>query len=109
MAVSPNTPIDTVLPYLDRLGLVLIMSVEPGFGGQSFMPSVLPKVTALKEEIERRGLNIDIEIDGGINDETIAQAKKAGANVFVSGSYIFKSEDRKAAIEKLRSIANGFD
>ena len=109
MAVSPNTPIDTVLPYLDRLGLVLIMSVEPGFGGQSFMPSVLPKVTALKEEIERRGLNIDIEIDGGINDETTAQAKKAGANVFVSGSYIFKSEDRKAAIEKLRSIANGFD
>ena len=72
------------------------------------MPSVLPKVTALKEGSERRGLNIDIEIDGGINDETIAQAKSR-RKCLCFGSYIFKSEDRKAAIEKPRSIANGFD
>ena len=107
IAISPNTPYEVVLPYLNEIGMVLVMSVEPGFGGQCFCPFVLPKVEALRAEIENRGLNVAIEIDGGINDETIADAKKAGANVFVSGSFIFKSNDRKAAIEKLRAIANG--
>lgn len=87
LSVKPGTPIEEIYPYLDKLSLVLIMTVEPGFGGQSFMEDMMPKVTAVKNEIERRGLkDIDIEVDGGINKGTISVAAKAGANAFVSGS-----------------------
>lgn len=105
LTVKPATPVEEILPYLDKLSMVLIMTVEPGFGGQSFMEDMMPKVSLLREEINRRGLDCEIEVDGGINEKTIAIAAKAGADVFVSGNAIFSSPDRKAAIEKFKAIA----
>ena len=102
VSVKPNTPIEAVYPYLDRCDMILIMTVEPGFGGQSFMPAMLDKVKTLRAEIERRGLDIDIQVDGGINAETSKLAVAAGANVLVAGSAVFKAADRRAAIEALR-------
>lgn len=103
LVVKPNTPINVVFPYLKDISMVLIMTVEPGFGGQSFMNDMLPKVTELKQEIERQGLDVDIQVDGGVDSETASLCKKAGANVLVAGSYIFKSEDVKKAIEILKA------
>ncbi len=105
LTVKPATPVEDILPYLDKLSMVLVMTVEPGFGGQSFMEDMMPKVAKLREEINRRGLNCEIEVDGGINEKTIAIAAKAGADVFVSGNAIFSSPDRKATIEKFKTIA----
>ncbi len=102
VSIKPKTPIEAVYPYLDRCDMILIMTVEPGFGGQSFMPDMLEKVRALRTEIERRGLDIDIQVDGGINAETSKLAVAAGANVLVAGSAVFKASDRRAAIEALR-------
>ena len=102
VSIKPKTPIEAVYPYLDRCDMVLIMTVEPGFGGQSFMPDMLDKVRALRAEIEKRGLSIDIQVDGGINAETAKLAKAAGANVLVAGSAVFKPADRRLAIEALR-------
>lgn len=102
ISVKPNTPIEAVYPYLDRCDMVLIMTVEPGFGGQSFMPDMLEKVSALRAEINKRGLDIDIQVDGGINATTAKLATEAGANVLVAGSAVFKASDRRAAIEALR-------
>ena len=103
LVVKPNTPINVVFPYLKDISMVLIMTVEPGFGGQSFMEDMLPKVTALREEIERQGLNIDIQVDGGVDNITASACKDAGANVLVAGSYIFKSPDVKEAINILKA------
>ena len=103
LVVKPNTPINVVFPYLKDISMVLIMTVEPGFGGQSFMHDMLPKVTELRQEIEKQGLNVDIQVDGGVDSETASLCKKAGANVLVAGSYIFKSPDVKKAIELLKS------
>lgn len=105
LTVKPATPVEEILPYLDKLSMVLVMTVEPGFGGQSFMEDMMPKVAKLREEINRRGLNCEIEVDGGINEKTIAIAAKAGADVFVSGNAIFSSPDRKATIENFKAIA----
>lgn len=105
ICVKPKTPAEAVLPFIDLCDLILVMTVEPGFGGQSFMEDMMPKVSRLREEINRRGLNCEIEVDGGINEKTIAIAAKAGADVFVSGNAIFSSPDRKAAIEKFKAIA----
>ncbi len=102
VSIKPATPIESVYPYLDRCDMVLIMTVEPGFGGQSFMPDMLEKVKVLRAEIERLGLDIDIQVDGGINAETSKLAVSAGANVLVAGSAVFKAADRHAAIEALR-------
>lgn len=102
VSIKPKTPVEAVYPYLDRCDMVLIMTVEPGFGGQSFMPDMLAKVSALRAEINKRGLDIDIQVDGGINSETAKLAVNAGANVLVAGSAVFKSADRRAAIEALR-------
>ena len=102
ISIKPKTPVEAVYPYLDRCDMVLIMTVEPGFGGQSFMPDMLRKVRALRAEIERRNLNVDIQVDGGINSETAKLATAAGANVLVAGSAVFKAADRKAAIDALR-------
>lgn len=103
LVVKPATPIDVVFPYLKDVSMVLIMTVEPGFGGQGFMSDMLPKITALKEEIERQGLNVDIQVDGGVDEKTSDLCKKAGANVLVAGSYIFKSADVSEAIKILKS------
>ena len=103
LVVKPNTPINVVFPYLKDISMVLIMTVEPGFGGQSFMGDMLPKVTALREEIEKQGLDVDIQVDGGVDNITASACKDAGANVLVAGSYIFKSPDVKEAIDILKS------
>ena len=105
LSVKPKTPVEEVFPYLDSLDMVLIMTVEPGFGGQSFMEDMMPKVKALREEITRRGLEIDIQVDGGISDKTIATAAKNGANVFVAGSALFGAPDSKAMMATLKKLA----
>ena len=104
ISLKPKSKIDIVEKYLEKIDLVLIMSVEPGFGGQKFMPEVLEKTRLIKDIIERKNLNVDIEIDGGINFQNCSQAKKAGANILVSGSTIFKENkgDLKKNIEILR-------
>ena len=90
VSLNPETKIDTIIEHLKKIDLVLIMSVNPGFGGQKFMPEVLEKTKKIKELIDKKGLKTEIEIDGGINFENCALAKKAGANILVSGSTIFK-------------------
>jgi len=105
LAIKPGTPYESVLPYLDTLSMVLVMTVEPGFGGQSFMENTMPKVAALKAEIEKRGLKTDIEVDGGINGKTISVAARAGANVFVAGSAIFSSDDIRKTISEFKASA----
>ena len=105
ISIKPNTPAEAVFPYLDKLSMVLVMTVEPGFGGQSFMPETMDKIKALRSEMKRRGLDIDIQVDGGINEKTIEIAASAGANIFVAGSAVFGAEDASAEIAKLRSLA----
>lgn len=105
LTVKPKTPVEDIFPYLDKLSMVLIMTVEPGFGGQSFMEDMMAKVSALRNEINARGLHCEIEVDGGINEKTIAIAAAAGADVFVSGNALFSSADRKAAVERFKAIA----
>ena len=104
ISLKPKSEIDLIRDYLDRIDLVLIMSVEPGFGGQKFMPEVLPKLKELKEIIEQKKYNIDLEIDGGINFQNSKAAKEAGANILVSGSTVFKENggDLKKNINLLR-------
>ena len=104
VSLKPKSKIELIKDYLKQIDLVLIMSVEPGFGGQKFMPEVLPKLTELKKIIEREKLNVDLEIDGGINFENSKIAKEAGANILVSGSTIFKKNngDLKKNINLLR-------
>lgn len=92
LTIKPCTAAEEIFEFLPLCDMVLVMSVEPGFGGQSFMHSALPKLTALKNECEKRGLNVDLEIDGGINAETAPLAVEAGANVLVAGSYLICDE-----------------
>lgn len=101
ISVKPNTPASVIFPYLEMLDLVLVMTVEPGFGGQSFMADMMPKVKEIYDECQKRNLKMDIEVDGGINEINISEAAKAGANVFVSGSTIFKANDAKEMISTL--------
>jgi ribulose-phosphate 3-epimerase len=104
LSLNPGTPIEKVFPYLAQLDEVLCMTVNPGFGGQSFMDEVLPKIRRLRDEIQRRGLRVNISVDGGINPATAARCVAAGANVLVAGNSLFrhKSLPMKAAIEELR-------
>ena len=102
VSVKPGTPIEEVYPYLELCDMVLIMTVEPGYGGQAFMPEMLEKIRKLKAEIDLRGLSVDIQVDGGINQKTAKEAVLAGANVLVAGSAVFKATDRKTAIDALR-------
>ena len=102
VSLNPATPLCTVeeiLPYVD---MVLLMSVNPGFGGQSFIESTVPKIARLRKMIDDAGLNVDIQVDGGINDKTAVLVKEAGATVLVAGSYVYGASDVKAAIESLR-------
>lgn len=101
VALKPKTPVDAVVPYLDRLAMVLVMTVEPGFGGQSFMADMMPKITQLRA----LGYQGDMEVDGGVNADTVKLAAAAGANVFVAGSAVFKSDDPAATIALLRQNA----
>lgn len=102
LAIKPKTPAEAVFPYLDAVDMVLVMTVEPGFGGQSFMYDCMPKVCAVREEANRRGkTDLLIQVDGGINEDTVVDAAAAGANVIVSGSTIFKAPDAEQMIHSL--------
>ena len=104
-SIKPNTPIEPWLDKLSHFDLALVMSVEPGFGGQKFMPEMLDKVRKLRSAIDEQGLDTLIEIDGGISADTIAQSAEAGCDAFVAGSAIFKQADRAAEVENLRALA----
>ena len=104
LTIKPCTPPEEIFEFLPLCDMVLVMSVEPGFGGQSFMPSALPKLEALKKEIDRLGLRVDLEVDGGINAETAPLAIKAGANVLVAGNYVFSAEDMEARIKEIKCL-----
>jgi len=102
VSIKPNTPVSEVVPYLDTCDMVLVMTVEPGYGGQALIPETLDKVKELKAEIDKRGLTVDIQVDGGITVDNATLAKNAGANILVAGSSVFKASDRRTAIEALR-------
>ena len=102
LSVKPGTPIQKVLPFMYSLDLVLVMSVEPGFGGQSFMPEMLGKVLYLRNYIDENRIKCLIEIDGGINEETAKMARAAGVDVLVAGSYLFGHDDIKERIDKIK-------
>lgn len=106
LALNPGTSAHCVEPVLDELDLVLIMSVNPGFGGQAFIPSQLDKIEKIREMIDRRGLSTQIEVDGGINDQTAASVVRAGANILVAGTAAFKGGPGayRSNIEKLRDM-----
>ena len=105
ISLKPATPAEAVFPYLELADMVLVMTVEPGFGGQSFMRDMLEKIRTLRHECTRRGLETDIQVDGGIAEDTVAEAAAYGANVFVAGSAVFRSADAAATIAALRRIA----
>ncbi len=106
VSLNPATPLDHLQYVLDELSMVLLMTVNPGFGGQEFIRSVVPKIQALRTMVRERSLSVDIEVDGGINPETIRETASAGANVFVAGSAIFNSGDYAGMINLLRERAS---
>ena len=101
LAIKPNTPVSDIEQYLDMLDMLLIMTVEPGFGGQGFISGTLDKIAEAKKIIDSRGLNVPIQVDGGINAETAELVKKAGAEILVAGSYLFGAENMSEAVEQL--------
>ena len=105
IAISPNTPAETVFPFLEKVSMVLVMTVHPGFGGQKFMPDMMDKVRAIRAEIIKRGLNVDIQVDGGIGVNNIGIVTEAGANVIVAGSSIFGAKKTGAVIKQMREEA----
>ncbi|MGM0897581.1 MAG: ribulose-phosphate 3-epimerase [Bacillota bacterium] len=107
VVLNPHTPIETIQHVLEDIDLVLFMTVNPGFGGQKFIHSVVPKVAQLAALVKEKGLPVDIQIDGGINEETIVLCAEAGANVFVAGSAIFGKEDRGQALQAIKKAGQG--
>ena len=107
VVLNPHTPIETIQHVLEDIDLVLFMTVNPGFGGQKFIHSVVPKVAALSQLINDKGLSVEIQIDGGINEETIVPCAEAGANVFVAGSAIFGKQDRAQALQAIKKAGQG--
>lgn len=105
VCVKPKTPADAVLPFLDMVDLILVMTVEPGFGGQSFMASMMPKLKQLREYIDAKNPSCQLEVDGGVNLETAKLCVKNGANVLVAGSAHFQAEDPAAFVRTLKSYA----
>lgn len=106
VSINPATPVSALEVILDDLDLVLVMSVNPGFGGQSFIPACLPKIEALRRMIDRRGLTVELEVDGGVKLDNIRTIAAAGADVFVAGSAVFGTPDYKATIAALRERAS---
>lgn len=102
ISIKPKTPAEELIPYMKDIDLALVMTVEPGFGGQKFMADMMPKVELLRKYIDENGLDCELEVDGGVNPETAAVCRAAGANVLVAGSDVFKAADRAARIESLR-------
>ena len=103
LVINPITPFDGIAPFVELCDLVVVMSVEPGFGGQSFLPEVLPKVEAAREWVENRGLTADIQVDGGITPDNARMVVDAGANVLVVGSAVFGADDPPSAVMEIRS------
>jgi ribulose-phosphate 3-epimerase len=107
VVISPPTPWEAVEPYVELCEMILVMSVHPGFGGQSFIAEVLTKVEAIRKHVDSHGFEADIQIDGGISTATARSAREAGANVFVAGTAVFGRDDRRRAIEELRQVIGG--
>lgn len=105
VAVKPATPVEELYDVLDAFDQILVMTVEPGFGGQSFMPETMPKLRALAEEARRRGSQVWLQVDGGISDRTIEIAAAAGADTFVAGSAVYGADDVEGAVTRLRDLA----
>ncbi len=103
ISVKPSTPVEVITPYLDLIDIILIMTVEPGFGGQSFMPEMLDKIAAARALADSTDRHIYVEVDGGINGETAALVKERGADLLVSGSYLFGAKDPAAAVAGLKA------
>ncbi|MFD5225469.1 ribulose-phosphate 3-epimerase [Microbacterium sp. NPDC058342] len=105
IAIKPGTDGEALYELLDEFDQILVMTVEPGFGGQGFMPETMPKLRALRDEARRRGSDVWLQVDGGISDTTIAQAAEAGADTFVAGSAVYGADDVEAAVTRLRQLA----
>lgn len=104
VSIKPNTKVEVLDPILEKLDLVLVMSVEPGFGGQSFIPNALDKISYLKDMKNKNGYNYEIEVDGGINKETSKLCVDAGVDVLVAGTYIYNNKDRKKLIKEMQNL-----
>ena len=102
VCVKPKTPAEAVLPYLELVDLILVMTVEPGFGGQSFMADMMPKVSEIRRYIDARNPACELEVDGGVNARTARLCTAAGANVLVAGSAFFKAEDKAAFVKAIK-------
>ena len=102
LAIKPKTSIESIFPYLDSLDFIIIMTVEPGFSGQKFIESLVPKIKSLRQELERRQTSVKIQIDGGVNDQTLQYLDEA--DILVSGHYIFKSKNYPSAISRLKGF-----
>ena len=107
LSVKPGTPAESLLPFIGALDIALVMTVEPGFGGQEFMAAMLPKIRMLRQTIDSSSLNCELEVDGGINFVTAKLCVEAGADVLVAGNDVFRSDDRAARIELLRGALQG--
>lgn len=106
MSIKPNTPVDVVFPLADKVDMILIMTVEPGFGGQKFMQDMMEKVRTLRQKFP----NLNIEVDGGLGPDTIEVAAKAGANVIVAGTSVYKADDPKGVISMMRdTVSRGLE
>jgi len=106
VALNPATPIETIKYVLEDIDMVLIMTVNPGFGGQSFIESMIPKIKELKSLIDKKGLKVDIQVDGGIKPDNVDKVVKAGANIIVAGSAIFNSDDIQDTVDLFRKKSN---
>lgn len=107
LAIKPGTAVEPYLEILGDLDMVLVMTVEPGFGGQTFMDSVLPKVRRVREAVSAAGLDVWVQVDGGVSERTIERAAEAGANVFVAGTAVYGADDAAERVAFLRSLAQG--
>lgn len=104
ITLKPGTPAEEAFPYLEQVDMVLVMTVEPGFGGQSFMEDMLPKITALRQEIDRRGLSVQIEADGGVNAVTAQKIAAAGCHIAVMGSALFNAANPQALVDEVHAL-----
>ena len=104
LTIKPRTPAEAVFPYLDKIDMVLVMTVEPGFGGQKFMADMLPKIAQLRREIDRRGLSVTIEVDGGIASATAPSVAAAGVDIAVVGSALFNAPDAAALVDEIHGL-----
>lgn len=102
VALKPKTPAEAAFPYIETADMILVMTVEPGYGGQGFIPEMTDKIRAIRAHADEMGRPIDIQVDGGINEKTAPLVKEAGANILVAGTYLFRAENMKAAADLLR-------